>query len=151
MQMIGTALSSDARFSPSVVDGTQSVSGRPNRPPGGGGAAADYFDTGRPPFSVRPYPPPPPPYLENGPQPQYLGSYGLRPGPIQYPQQNSILQVLGSISQHDDLRCVPRLLCEVSSGTRPSSSGYYQPGVYYQQQQQQQSTIPFLSKDALIT
>lgn len=163
-QMIGTVLNTDARYSGVLVDGSQSVSGRPNRPP-----AADYFDTGRPPFlerpqGGRPYPPPYPenggPYLENGgpyppPYPGNGGPYppppfrpnGLRPGG--YLQQNSVVQALSSISEHDDLRCVPRLLCEVSSGTRP---GYNQQSGYYQQQyQQQQSSIPFLSKDALIT
>ncbi|KAE9536442.1 hypothetical protein AGLY_007231 [Aphis glycines] len=171
-QMIGTVLNTDARYSGIFGDGSQSVSGRPNRPP-----AADYFETGRPPFLNRPpvgrpYPPPypenggpyPAPYLENGgpyppPYPDNGGSYpppfrpyGYRPGPgaaaVDYLQQNSIVQALSSISQHDDLRCVPRLLCEVSSGTRP---GYNQQYGYYQQQQQQQSSIPFLSKDALIT
>lgn len=157
--MIGTALNSDARYSQLLNDDGQStVLGRPNRP-------NNYFDIGRPPFPQddgRPFPSPP--YLENGRpgypaqdgRPEFLGvrpppyPHGPYPGPSRYPQQqNSVLQALGSISQHDDLRCVPRLLCEVSSGTRPSS-GYYQPG-YYQQQQQQQSSIPFLTKDALIT
>lgn len=171
--MIGTALNSDARYSQLLLgddDGIQQsgISGRPNRP-------SDYFDIGRPPFAQdngrppfpqndgRPYPSPP--YFENGrpqsppgypPQdgrPGFLGvrppyPYGPYPGPSRYPQQNSVLQALSSISQYDDLRCVPRLLCEVSSGTRPSS-GYYQPGYY--QQQQQQSSIPFLTKDALTT
>lgn len=171
-QMIGTVLNTDARYSGIFGDGSQSVSGRPNRPP-----AADYFETGRPPFLDRPpvgrpYPAPypenggpyPAPYPENGrpyppPYPDNGGSYpppfrpyGYRPGPgaaaVDYLQQNSIVQALSSISQHDDLRCVPRLLCEVSSGTRP---GYNQQYGYYQQQQQQQSSIPFLTKDALIT
>lgn len=169
--MIGTVLNTDARYSSVLGDESQSVSGRPNRPP-----AADYFDTGRPPFlerpqGGRPYPPPypgnggpyPPPYPENGgpyppPYPGNGGPYppppfrpnGLRPGGPGggYLQQNSIVQALTSISEHDDLRCVPRLLCEVSSGTRP---GYNQQSGYYQQQQQQQSSIPFLTKDALIT
>lgn len=165
--MIGTVLYSDARYSQLFGGNNKGspesmISGRPNGPP----APADYFDNGRPPFlnrippqNVRPYPPPS--YLQNGggglypyPGPQDLrpGFLGgrppyLGPPPGRYPEQNSILQALSSISQHDDLRCVPRLLCEVSSGTRPSS-GYYQPSSYYQQQQ---STIPFLTKDAFIT
>lgn len=162
--MIGSVLNSDPRYSQLSDNSEKSVSGRPNRP------AADYFETGHPSFSQegnrpylengnrpylengnRPYPPPPQ-YPENGGRPEFLGPpypYGPRPGyPGQYPSQNSVLQALSSISQHDDLRCVPRLLCEVSSGTRPSSS-YYQPGNY--QKQQQQSSIPFLSKEALIT
>lgn len=177
-QMIGTALTSDARYSQLLSENDESISGRPNRPP----PAADYFETGRPPFpgsgpqeygsgpyprpppqDGRPYPPQPPyppppgyPPVQNG-RPGFLGGGGggrppypapFGPYPGQYPQQNSIMQALSSISQHDDLRCVPRLLCEVSSGTRPSS-GYYRPGEYYQQQQQ--SSIPFLTKDALIT
>jgi len=167
-QMIGTVLNTDARYSGVLEDGSQSVLGRPNRPP-----AADYFDIGRPPFLERPqgdrlYPPPYPenggPYQENGgpylpPYPGNGGPYpplpfrpnGLRPGGPGggYLQQNSVVQALSSISEHDDLRCVPRLLCEVSSGTRP---GYNQQSGYYQQQnQQQQSSIPFLTKDALIT
>lgn len=161
IQMIGTVLQSDGRSSQSFENGEQSISGRPNRPPGGD-AVADYFETGRPPyFANGPRPPyfengprppyyengPRPPYSENGPRPPYSGN-GPRPPYIgQYSQQNSILQALSSISRHDDLKCVPRLLCEVSSGTRPSSSGYYQPGGHYQQQQQ--SAIPFFSKDAL--
>jgi len=168
--MIGTVLSTDARYSGLIGDGSQFISGRPNRPP-----AADYFDTGRPPFpdqpqGGRPYPPPYPgnggpyplPYPGNGgqyPLP-YPGNGGPYPPPFRpnvlrpggpgggYLQQNSVVQALSSISQHDDLRCVPRLLCEVSSGTRP---GYNQQFGYYQQQQQQQSSIPFLTKDALIT
>lgn len=158
-EMIGTVLSTDAKYSRLVQgDDQQSVLGRPNRP-----AATDYFETGhRPPFlqapqyGDRPYPP----QSQDG-RPGFLGNlppdaaYGQSypGGPGQYPQSNSVLQALTSISRHDDLRCVPRLLCEVSSGARPSSSGYYQPGYYYQQQQQQQqqSTIPFLSKDALVT
>lgn len=156
-QMIGTVLSSNAMDSQLIQsNGQQSVSGRPNRPP-----VADYFDTGRPPFLQIPQRdgrPPYPPRPQDG-RPGYLG--GLPPypvphgppypgGPGRYPQSNSVLQALTSIAQHDDLRCVPRLLCEVSSGARPSS-GYYQPGNHYQQQHQQQSTIPFLSKDALVT
>lgn len=168
--MIGTALNADARYSKLLSDSydgtpTSMISDRPNRP-----VAADYFDTGRPPFlnrippqNFRPYPPSA--YLQNGgggdrPYPPpgfYPGPSGFLGGqppypypgqyPNRYPEQNSILQALSSISRHDDLRCVPRLLCEVSSGTRP---GYYQPPGYYQQQQQQ-SSIPFLTKDALIT
>ncbi|VVC35989.1 Hypothetical protein CINCED_3A025132 [Cinara cedri] len=151
-QMIGTVLSTDARYSSQLAaaaaqdDGQQSaVSGRPNnRPP-----VADYFETGRPPYlqqpqyGGRPYPPPGPSGFLGGVPPPYPGGLG------QYPQQSgSVVQALTSIAQHDDLRCVPRLLCEVSSGARPSSSGYYRPGQYYQQQQ---SSVPFLSKDALIT
>lgn len=156
--MIGTVLNTDARYSSVLGDGSQLVSDRPNRPP-----AADYFDTGRPPFLERPQGgrPYPSPYPENGrPYPGNGGPYPpppfrpnwLRPGGPggSYLQQNSVVQALSSISEHDDLRCVPRLLCEVSSGTRP---GYNQQFGYYQQQQQlqQQSSIPFLTKDALIT
>ncbi|XP_015379504.1 PREDICTED: uncharacterized protein LOC107173466 [Diuraphis noxia] len=168
-KMIETVLSTDARYSGLFGDGSQLISGRPNRPP-----TADYFEIGRPPFpdqplGGRPYPPPypgngggpyppsypgnggpyPPPYPGNGgPYPPPFRPNGLRPGGG-YLQQNSVVQALSSISQHDDLRCVPRLLCEVSSGTRP---GYNQQfGYYQQQQQQQQSSIPFLTKDALIT
>lgn len=169
--MIWSAMNSDPRYSQLAGgaddDALQSISGRPNgRPP----ASADgYFDTGRPPFLVSrpppgypadapavsgfigpvgqpPYPPSRPGYR---PRPGYPpGRPGYRPG---YPPQNSILDVLSSISQHDDLRCVPRLLCEVSSGARPSSGYYQRPGSYYQQQQQQPSSIPFLNKNALIT
>lgn len=157
--MIGSALNSDARYS-HLLGGDavglppqqDSVSGRPNRP-------SDHFDTGRPPYLANgpPYPPSDRPPYPPSDRPGFLPvrpPYPYRPpgagpyGPGGYPQQNSVFQALSSISQHDDLRCVPRLLCEVSSGTRPSS-GYYQPGYY--QQQQQQSSIPFLSKDALIT
>lgn len=163
--MIWSAMNSDPKYSqPADDDVLQSISGRPNgRPPAA--AVDDYFDTGRPSFPGSPRPPPGypadgadgfigaggrPPYPPPG-RPGYRPIPGYRPGYLPgYPQQNSILDVLSSISRHDDLRCVPRLLCEVSSGARPSSGYYQRPGGYYQQQQQP-SSIPFLNKNALIT
>ncbi|XP_050532021.1 uncharacterized protein LOC126900387 [Daktulosphaira vitifoliae] len=125
-----------------------SQNGRPYPPP-------DFPQNGRPfpppnfPQNGGPYPP------TNGPQiggpfpplgrPPFPAQQYGQPPYLYRPQTNSIMQALSSISQHDDLRCVPRLLCEVSSGTR--TSNYYRPTY----QQQQQSTIPFLTKDALIT
>ncbi|XP_054272757.1 calcium-binding protein P-like [Macrosteles quadrilineatus] len=89
------------------------------------------------PGSPGPYPPGPYP---PGPYGQYPPGYpgqGLVPGPT------SILGALSSIARYDDLRCVPRLLCEVASGARPGSYGY--------PSYTQESPVPFLSKDALVT
>ncbi|KAG8336598.1 hypothetical protein J6590_042119 [Homalodisca vitripennis] len=93
---------------------------------------------GRPlPPPGRPYPPPgpyPPPYQQ---YPQGYPGQGLVPSP------SSLVGALSSIARYDDLRCVPRLLCEVASGARPGSYGY--------QTYSQESPVPFLSKDALVT
>ncbi|XP_050435977.1 uncharacterized protein LOC126842836 [Adelges cooleyi] len=122
--------------------------GRPYPPPdfaqNGGGPVPGFAPQPGGPFPPLGRPPYPPPQQQHGRPPPYPYPYPNRPG--QYPQSNSVLQALASISQHDDLRCVPRLLCEVSSGTR--SSNYYRPSY---QQQQGQSSIPFLTRDALIT
>ncbi|XP_014287362.1 uncharacterized protein [Halyomorpha halys] len=54
-----------------------------------------------------------PPYPQN-----YAPGYNpYRPQPG-YPQQ-SFMAALDSITRHDELRCVPRLLCEVTSGGKP--------------------------------
>lgn len=101
-----------------------------------------------PPPGERPYPRPPgPPYPPNHPyfQPyqQFPGGY---PGQGISPNPNSLVGALSSIARYDDLRCVPRLLCEVAAGARPGSYGSYP-----SYSQQQQSPVPFLSKDALVT
>ncbi|KAL1455631.1 hypothetical protein WDU94_009713 [Cyamophila willieti] len=70
-----------------------------------------------------------------------------RPYPLGSYQQQSLFGALYSISQYDDLRCVPRLLCEVTAGTRPGGPYY---GSYYGQNQQP-SILPFLSKESLVT
>ncbi|XP_075227248.1 uncharacterized protein LOC142327795 [Lycorma delicatula] len=71
----------------------------------------------------------------------------LHPGGIPlgggYPS-NSLYGALSSIAQFDDLRCVPRLLCEVAAGSRPGSS-------YTSTSSSTAGPIPFLSKDAVIT
>lgn len=38
------------------------------------------------------------------------------------------MAALGSIARHDDLRCVPRLLCEVTSGGKPGYPSYISTG-----------------------
>lgn len=103
----------------------------------------------------RPYPPypgpgglPPPP---GRPYPGHLGA--PYPPPFQQypsgypgggvPPASSLYGALSSIARYDDLRCVPRLLCEVASGARPGSYGY--------PSYNQESPIPFLSKDAVVT
>ncbi|KAJ8682505.1 hypothetical protein QAD02_018297 [Eretmocerus hayati] len=41
-----------------------------------------------------------------------------------------LVSVLSSIARYDDLKCVPRLLCEVASGSLPGSLSYRQNGYY---------------------
>ncbi|KAI5726714.1 hypothetical protein M8J76_007382 [Diaphorina citri] len=71
-----------------------------------------------------------------------------RPYPGSTYQQQSLFGALYSIAQYDDLRCVPRLLCEITAGSNPGSNTYY-PSYYGQNQQP--SILPFLSKDSLLT
>ena len=42
----------------------------------------------------------------------------------------SLFDALSSISRYDDLKCVPRLLCEVASGSMPGSLAYRQSPSY---------------------
>nr|XP_018918276.1 PREDICTED: uncharacterized protein LOC109044801 [Bemisia tabaci] len=51
----------------------------------------------------------------------------------------TFLGALSTIARYDDLRCVPRLLCEVTAGGRPGYSS------------NQASPVPFVSKDALVS
>ncbi|KAL1131656.1 hypothetical protein AAG570_011269 [Ranatra chinensis] len=59
--------------------------------------------------------------------------------PPPYLRPNGFLGALASIARYDDLKCVPRLLCEVTSGSKPG--GY---------DGKDNSLIPFASKDSLI-
>ena len=99
---------------------------------------------GLPSFIARPddvnsgYPPPPYPPYRPGPQFLYGGGY----------PQGSFFAALDSISRYDDLRCVPRLLCEVTTGSRTKS---YRPSYPPENVNENISPIPFLSRDALIT
>lgn len=51
--------------------------------------------------------------------PDYPGSYGPS-GPF----NSGLIEALNSISQYDDLRCVPRLLCEIATGSKPGNGDY---------------------------
>lgn len=78
-----------------------------------------------------------------GPDSQYGDQYfqGIA-RPVNYirPQSRepSFLEALTSITRHDDLRCVPRLLCEVTSAGKVGSS------------ESQNSIISFINKDSLV-
>jgi hypothetical protein len=76
---------------------------------------------------------------------QFAGVPGQYPGGQFYtpsaPAVAPVSSALTSIAMHDDLRCVPRLLCEIAAGGRP---GY--PG-----NTQQASPVPFLSRDTLLS
>lgn len=103
----------------------------PNFNYGGAGNLGQFGQNGL--GSPVPYPYPPRPPTQ-------------RPIPGSSYQQQSLFGALYSISQYDDLRCVPRLLCEVTAGSRPGGSYYPSYG-----QNQQASVLPFLSKDSLVT
>lgn len=51
-----------------------------------------------------------------------LSNADFRPGILGV----NLLDALSSISQYDDRKCVPRILCEVATGVKPGSSGYKQ-------------------------
>nr|CAD7261460.1 unnamed protein product [Timema shepardi] len=83
-----------------------------------------------------------PPQQNLGHYPGEIGSYPG--GDVQYPgsedsQGTSLIGALSSIARYDDLKCVPRLLCEVAAGGKPGNTG------------KQDSIIPFLSRDSLLT
>ncbi len=65
---------------------------------------------------------------------------GFRPPSASHPQ-TSLFEALYSIAKYDDLRCVPRLLCEVTSGSNVTKSN----------KKDDKSPVPFLTKDAFIT
>lgn len=48
--------------------------------------------------------------------------YGLYdpPGTV----ASGLVEALTSISQYDDLKCVPRLLCEIATGSKPGDGDY---------------------------
>jgi hypothetical protein len=55
------------------------------------------------------------------------------------PPVTPVSGALGSIAKHDDLRCVPRLLCEMAAGGRPGYSG------------SKQQSSPFINRDTLLS
>ncbi|XP_022189932.2 uncharacterized protein LOC111048365 [Nilaparvata lugens] len=124
--------------------------GFPPRPPPPGGL---------PPGGGSPFGgiPPPGGYPQGGGvpggYPQGGGVPGGYPQPPAYPgalggyAPTSLYGALASIAQYDDLRCVPRLLCEVAAGARPGSNNYNN----YGSQSQQAGPFPFLTKDAVVT
>jgi hypothetical protein len=76
---------------------------------------------------------------------QFSGVLGQNPGE-QFHTQNvppagstSLTGALTSIAMHDDLRCVPRLLCEVAAGSRPG----------YPDSNQRDLVLPFVNRDTL--
>lgn len=77
--------------------------------------------------------------------PPSSGSNPYYPSPAAvYPAQPAptgpgFMAALASISRHDDLKCVPRLLCELTSGGKPGYVGT------------QQSVVPLTNKDSLIS
>jgi len=76
---------------------------------------------------------------------QFAGVLGQNPGeqfytPLVPPVgPASLTGALTSIAMHDDLRCVPRLLCEIAAGGRPGYSG----------SNQRDSGLPFVNRDTL--
>ncbi|KAF7993467.1 hypothetical protein HCN44_010062 [Aphidius gifuensis] len=101
------------------------------------------------PYEYNPYPTYPeiqnnfynkPNILKRGPQQSghRPNHYGYPPAlPPSYPMPSNadfrpgilgvnLLDALSSISQYDDRKCVPRILCEVATGVKPGSSGYKQ-------------------------
>jgi hypothetical protein len=77
---------------------------------------------------------------------QFAGVLGQNPGEQFYAPNvrpvgtTSLTAALTSIAMHDDLRCVPRLLCEIATGARP---GYVS--------NQRDSALPFVNTDTLRT
>ncbi|KAJ9588078.1 hypothetical protein L9F63_018556 [Diploptera punctata] len=85
-------------------------------------------------------------YIQQG-----LGQYQQAGAPPQYQQQlyqqrppfggAGLTETLTSIARYDDLKCVPRLLCEVAAGGRPGQT----PGG------KDFGGIPFLNKNGLMS
>lgn len=65
---------------------------------------------------------------------------GFQPISFAYPQ-TSFVGALYSIATYDDLRCVPRLLCEVTSNGRKNDAS----------KKGNKPFVPFLSRDAIVT
>lgn len=114
----------------------------PNQYPAGGnnGLGLPYTEPGPYPnrpsfgsFSLRPsgYPPPP------GAQVNYRPPFGVYP-------QTSFIGALNSIAKYDDLRCVPRLLCEITSGGRNSIYGPHK-------NRKESSSSSLISRDVVTT
>ena len=76
---------------------------------------------------------------------QFPGVLGQSPGEHYYNPHvppggpSSLTGALNSIAMHDDLRCVPRLLCEIAAGGRPGHAV----------NNQRDSVLPFVSRDTL--
>jgi len=76
---------------------------------------------------------------------QFAGVLGQNPGEQLYTPlvppgvPVSLTGALTSIAMHDDLRCVPRLLCEIAAGGRPG----------YSDSNQRDSVLPFVNRDIL--
>lgn len=75
---------------------------------------------------------------------QFAGVLGQNPGEFYTPLvppggPASLTGALTSIAMHDDLRCVPRLLCEIAAGGRPG----------YSDSNQRDSVLPFVNRDTL--
>lgn len=106
--------------------------------------APQYGYPPAPPY--RPRPPLYPPTNDIGPG-SPLGPLPVRPHrPLYRPplgalSQTSLITALDSIAKYDDLHCVPRLLCEVTSGSVTSNK---------KKGSEEASPIPFLSRDGVI-
>ncbi|RZF36209.1 hypothetical protein LSTR_LSTR008535 [Laodelphax striatellus] len=113
-------------------------------PPGGGfppgGGVPGGFPGGVPGGSPFGGLPPPAGYPPGGVPPAYPGALGGY-------APTSLYGALASIAQYDDLRCVPRLLCEVAAGAKPGTNNYNN----YGGSSTQAGPFPFLTKDAVIT
>jgi hypothetical protein len=76
---------------------------------------------------------------------QFPGALGQNPGEQfntpHFPPggSSSLTGALASIATHDDLRCVPRLLCEIAAGGRPG----------YSVSNQRDSVLPFVNSETL--
>lgn len=60
------------------------------------------------------------------PNPNQFPNYPYNPHRPNTPQQESIMDILHSVASNDDLQCVPKIICEVTSGTmagRQSTTG----------------------------
>lgn len=62
-------------------------------------------------------------------------------GQLYAPSARPVGSALASIAMYDDLKCVPRLLCELAAGGRPGHSG----------SKQQDSVLPFINKDTMLS
>jgi hypothetical protein len=88
--------------------------------------------------------------LSQGIQNPYTGSLpfgsqfpGQFPGgQLHAPPVRPVGSALASIATNDDLKCVPRIMCEIAAGGRPGHSS---------SSKQQQPALPFLTSDTLLS